>query len=186
MPNIAETIQTRFSNKSMQADLPRPIARALRALATIEDGLLVLILVALIGMAGAQIILRNVFGAGIMDMDSLARLMVLWLGMFGAVVASRKKKHINVDVLSQRLPKKGRAVMAIGMDLFTAGISLAVAIFSFNLLVIEWQSGATVFASVPSWLAVAILPVSFGLISFHYVLHIIVGVCRYRQIGKPQ
>lgn len=170
----------------MQADLPRPIARALRALATIEDGLLVFILVALIVMAGAQIILRNVFGAGIMDMDSLARLMVLWLGMFGAVVASRKKKHINIDVLSPRLPKKARALVAIGMYFFTAGISLAVAIFASKLLVIEWQSGATVFASVPSWLAVLILPVSFGLISFHYVLHIIVGVYHYRQIGKPQ
>lgn len=170
----------------MQADLPRPIARALRALATIEDGLLVIILVALIVMAGTQIILRNIFSAGIMDMDSLARLMVLWLAMFGAVVASRNKKHINVDVLSQRLPKKARALVAIGMDLFTAGISLAVAIFASNLFVIEWQSGATVFASVPSWLAVAILPASFGLISFHYILHIIVGVFHYRQIGKTK
>lgn len=170
----------------MHPDLPRPIARALRALSAIEDSLLVFILVALIVMAGAQILLRNVFGAGVSDMDSLARLMVLWLGMFGAVVASRKKKHINVDVLSPRLPKKARTLVAIGMDIFTAGISLVIAIFSSSLFVIEWQSGVTVFASVPSWLAVAILPVAFGLISFHYVLHVIDGIYRFRQIGKPQ
>lgn len=170
----------------MQPDLPRPIARALRALAAIEDNLLVFILVALIVMAAAQIFLRNVLGAGIMDMDSVMRLMVLWLGMFGAVVASRKKKHINVDVLSPRLPKKARELVAIAMDFFTAGVSIAIAIFASSLLAIEWQSGATVFASVPSWLAVAILPISFGLISFHYVLHIIGGIFRYRQIGKPQ
>lgn len=170
----------------MQPDLPRPIARALRALAAIEDSLLVFILVALIVMAAAQIFLRNVLGAGIMDMDSLTRLMVLWLGMFGAVVASRKKKHINVDVLSPRLPKKARELVAIGTDIFTAGVSIAIAIFAFRLLAIEWQSGAAVFASVPSWLAVVILPVSFGLISFHYILHIVGGIYRYRHIGKPQ
>jgi TRAP-type C4-dicarboxylate transport system permease small subunit len=170
----------------MQPDLSRPIARALRALSAIEDSLLVFILVALIVMAGTQIILRNIFGVGVSDMDSLARLMVLWLGMFGAVVASRKKKHINVDVLSPRLPKKARAIVAIGMDTFTAGISLAIAIFSTSLFVIEWESGVTVFASVPSWLAVAILPVSFGLIFFHYVLHIVDGIYRLRQTRKPQ
>lgn len=170
----------------MPVDLPRPTTRILRVLAAIEDGLLVFILVALIVMAGAQIILRNVFGAGIMDMDSLTRLMVLWLGMFGAVVASRKKKHINVDVLSPHLPKKARALVTIGMDVFTVGVCLTVAIYALDLLVIEWQSGATVFASVPSWLAVSILPATFGLISFHYALHVIDGIHSLRQIGKPQ
>ncbi|MFV1997681.1 MAG: TRAP transporter small permease [Acidiferrobacterales bacterium] len=170
----------------MHPDLPRPVARALRALSAIEDSLLVFILVALVVMAGAQIFLRNVFGVGIVDMDSLTRLMVLWLAMFGAVVASRKKKHINVDVLSPRLPKKARAMVAIVIDLFTAGISIAIAVFSTNLLVIEWESGATVFASVPSWLAVAILPVAFGLMFFHYSLHIVGGIYRYRKIGEPQ
>jgi len=170
----------------MHPDLPRPIARALRALSAVEDSLLVFILVAVIVMAAAQILLRNVLGVGVSDMDSLARLMVLWLGMFGAIVASRKKKHINVDVLSPRLPKKARSLVSIGMDIFTAGISLVIAIFSTSLFVIEWESGVTVFASVPSWLAVAILPVSFGLIFFHYLLHIIDGIYRFRQTRKPQ
>lgn len=170
----------------MQADLPPPATRFLRVVAAIEDGLLVVILVALIVMAGTQILLRNVFGAGFADMDSLTRLMVLWLGMFGAVVASRKKKHINVDVLSPRLPKKARALVAVGMDIFTVGVCLTIAFYAFELLVIEWQSGATVFASVPSWLAVAILPATFVLIAFHYVLHVINGIHAARQIRKPQ
>jgi len=168
----------------MHPDLPPPIARALRVLSAIEDGILVLILVALVIMAGTQIFLRNIFSAGFMDMDSLARLMVLWLGMFGAVVASRHKKHINVDVLSVRLPERARAIVTIGIDMFTAGISLAVAVFSANLFVIEWGSGATVFANIPSWLAVSILPLAFGLIFFHYGLQVIGGIYQFRHSGK--
>lgn len=185
-PNIAEATPARSNSEPMQPDFPRPVARALRALSTVEDGLLVFILVALIVMAGAQIFLRNVFGTGLTDVDSLGRLMVLWLGMIGGVVASRNKKHINVDVLSPRLPKKARALAAIGIDFFTAGISITVAIFSSILLAIEWESNTTVFANVPSWLAVSILPVAFGLIFFHYFLHVIGGIYCYRQIGKPQ
>lgn len=158
----------------------------MRVLSAIEDGLLVFILVTLIVMAGSQILLRNIFGAGITDIDSLTRVMVLWLGLFGAVVASRKKKHINVDILSPRLPKKARALVAVIMDIFTVGVCFAVAFYSLNLLIIEWESGATVFANVPSWLAVSILPLAFSLITFHYVMHAIDDIHHYRQIGKPR
>ena len=143
------------------------------------------LLVLLIVMAGGQIILRNVFGTGLMDMDSLSRLLVLWLGMFGAVVASRKKKQINVDIFSPRLPERARTIVAIVLDLFTASISCVVAFYSFLFLQIEFESGGTVFASVPAWSAVLILPLAFGLIAFHYLLHAVANCYRYYRIDKP-
>ena len=169
----------------MSENLPQPIARTLRALAIIEDGLLVGLLVLLIVMAGGQIIMRNVFGTGFMDMDSLSRLLVLWLGMFGAVVASRKKKQIKVDVLSPRLPRRVRAIVAVIMDLFTACISMAVAYYSFSFMQIEFESGGMVFASVPAWTAALILPLAFGLIAFHYLLHAVAGCYQYCLIDNP-
>jgi TRAP-type C4-dicarboxylate transport system permease small subunit len=106
----------------------------LRALAVIEDGLLVALLVLLIVMSGGQILFRNLFGVGLMDLDSFSRVLVLWLGMLGAVAAARHKKQINVDVLSPRLPKRMRAVVGVVMDLFTVAISLVVAYYSWSFL----------------------------------------------------
>jgi TRAP-type C4-dicarboxylate transport system permease small subunit len=153
-------------------------------LAVIEDGLLVAMLVLLIVMAGGQIILRNVFGTGLMDMDSLSRLLVLWLGMIGAVVASRKNKQINVDVLSPLLTERARTVVAITINLFTTFISMVVAYYLFVFLQIEFESGSTVFASVPAWVAIIVLPLSFALIAFHYLLHAVSGCYQYSRIDK--
>ena len=165
--------------------LPHAIARALRALAVIEDGLLIVLLVFLIVMSGGQILFRNLFGFGLMDLDSFSRLLVLWLGMLGAVVAARSKKQINVDILSTRLPTRARAIAGIVIDLFTVAISALVAYYSWLFLLIEFESDATLFASLPPWTAIVILPLAFGLIAFHYTLHAAAGIYQYLQIDKP-
>lgn len=154
-------------------------------MAVIEDGLLVALLVILIVLSGGQILFRNLFGIGLMDLDSFSRVLVLWLGMLGAVTAARHKKQINVDVLSPRLPKRMRAVVSIAMDLFTVAISLVVAWYSWSFLQIEFESGTTLFASVPAWATIVILPLAFGLMAFHYTLHAIAGIYQLRQIDKP-
>ena len=154
-------------------------------MAVIEDGLLVILLVILIVISGGQILFRNLFGAGLMDIDSFSRLLVLWLGMLGAVVASRNKKQINVDILSARLPKRARTVVSVLLNLFTSAVSLVVASYSYSFVLIEYDSGITLFAFVPSWAPVTILPLAFMLIAFHYLLHAIAGVVQYQQIDKP-
>lgn len=158
----------------------------MRALAVIEDGLLVGLLVLLIVMSGGQILFRNLFGAGLMDLDSLSRVLVLWLGMLGAVAAARHKKQINVDVLSPRLPIRARAIVGIVMDLFTVAISAAVAYYSWSFLQIEFESGTTLFALLPAWTTIVILPLAFGLMAFHYTLHAVAGIYQFQKIDKPR
>jgi TRAP-type C4-dicarboxylate transport system permease small subunit len=153
-------------------------------LAVIEDGLLVALLVLLIVMSGGQILFRNLFGIGLMDLDSFSRVLVLWLGMLGAVAAARHKKQINVDVLSPRLPKRARAIVGVVIDLFTVVISAVVAYYSWLFLQIEFESGGTLFASLPAWTTIVILPLAFGLIAFHYSLHAIAGIYQFRQIDR--
>ena len=54
-----------------------------------EDALLVILLTAMIVLACTQILLRNFFDSGIVWIDPLLRVMVLWLGLVGATVATR-------------------------------------------------------------------------------------------------
>ena len=67
----------------------------------IEDALLVLLLSIMIVLATTQILLRNFFDLGFVWADPLLRVMVLWLGMIGATVATRDNRHIRIDLLSQ-------------------------------------------------------------------------------------
>ena len=80
----------------------------MQVIARIEDGLLVFMLTAMIILAGLQIIMRNVFQSGFIETDSILRVLVLWVGMIGAVVATRERRHISVDVLTRYLSEKSK------------------------------------------------------------------------------
>ena len=58
----------------------------------------------MLGVAAAQIIMRNLFGSGFIWGDDLVKVIVLWVGFLGAAYASRDAKHINIDIISRFLP----------------------------------------------------------------------------------
>ena len=157
--------------------------RVLRVLARIEDALLVLMLLALVVLSAGQILLRNLFGTGLLDMDSILRLLVLWSGMFGAVVATRQGRQIHIDVWSDRLPLRWRTRVRLAVELLTAAVCALIAWYSGAFSVVEFGTGSTVFASVPTWLAAGIFPFAFGLLTFHYCVHALGSAQRLRKEG---
>lgn len=150
---------------------PPVVARLLRALSLVEDGLLVALLAFLIALAAAQIALRNLFDTSLLWADPAVRVMVLWVGMIGAVVATRFDKQISVDVVSRFLPERWKAAARVATDLFTAAVSLALAWHSARLLLEDRAGGTMVVASVPLWLCELVLPVAFGVIGLRYLAY---------------
>lgn len=141
----------------------------LKVLDTVEDGLLVVLLTAMILLAAAQILFRNLFGGGLMWADPSLRVMVLWVGMIGAMVATRSDKQISVDAVSRFLSTRSRGAIRVLTDLFTAGVSLVVAWNAWRLVVDDRAAGTTLFASVPLWVCELILPVAFTVIALRYL-----------------
>jgi TRAP-type C4-dicarboxylate transport system permease small subunit len=127
----------------------------------------------MIALAGAQIVLRNLFDTGLLWADPALRVMVLWVGMIGAMVATRFDKQISVDAVSRFLSPPWRARIRVVTDLFTAAVSAAVAWHSLRLVIDDKNAGSTVFASVPVWVCEMVLPVAFGVIALRYVLYAI-------------
>ncbi|MCK5838003.1 MAG: TRAP transporter small permease, partial [Desulfobacula sp.] len=76
------------------------------ALQKIEDSILIGLLLSMICMAVLQIVMRNLFDSGILWGDELIRVLVLWIGLIGAMIASRNNHHISIDVISRYLPDK--------------------------------------------------------------------------------
>ena len=65
------------------------LKRLTRTIAAIEDGLLVILLAAMTGLAGSQILLRNLWDTGLAWGDPLLRVMVLWVALLGATQGTR-------------------------------------------------------------------------------------------------
>ena len=146
------------------------LARLQRATALFEDVLLVALLTAMILVAGAQILLRNLFDSAILWADPLLRVAVLWVGMIGAMVATRFDKQIAIDAVSRFLPQHWNYRIRVITDLFTAAVSAVVAWSAFRLMMEDRADGGMAISFVPVWVCESILPVAFGVISLRYLL----------------
>jgi TRAP-type C4-dicarboxylate transport system permease small subunit len=136
----------------------------------IEDALLVLLLGAMVLLAGTQIVLRNFFDGAILWADPLLRVAVLWVGMIGAMVATRNDRQITIDAVSRFLPERWNARRRVVTDLFTATVSAVVAWSAYRLMIDDRAAGGLAIANVPVWVCESILPVAFAVISIRYVL----------------
>jgi len=139
--------------------------RLSRFMGTIEDGLLVLLLGMMITLAGSQIIARNFFDSGFSWGDPMLRVMVLWVGLFGAMAATRDEHHISIDVVSRFLAPKYRRITASINALFTAIVCAIISWHAAGFVYMEWQDGMMVFDPVPAWLAELIIPIGFAVIA---------------------
>ena len=136
----------------------------------LEDGLLVIILSTMIVLAVYQIISRNLFSEGVVWIDPLLRSLVLWVGLSGAVVATRTDNHIRIDVFAKYLPKHFLPYIQRIVYLFTLLICLLIAWHAGRFIYSEYEYGTIAFSGIPSWMIGLIIPVSFTLIAIRYAL----------------
>ena len=141
----------------------------------IEDSFLVVILSSMIGLAVFQIISRNLFSDGVVWIDPLLRTLVLWIGLAGAIVATRQDNHIRIDVFTKYFPRSWLKNIHRLVYLFTFSICLLIAWHAARFVLSEYEYGAIAFAAVPVWLSASIIPVSFFLIALRYALLFISG-----------
>lgn len=151
------------------------MSRLLHLVHWLENGLLVLILSAMIALAGSQIVMRNLFDSGIAWADPIVRVLVLWIGMIGAMLASQQDKHIRIDLLSRHLPAHWLRYSTRLTELFSAILCALLAWQSGRFVYFEWQDGTTLFDYFPSWLAESILPVGFAVMALRFAILVIVG-----------
>ena len=131
----------------------------------IEDILLIGLLVTMMVVAIFQIVLRNLFEAGIVWGDPLLRMLVLWVGLIGAMVATRFDNHIRIDLLNRYLPEHLKPTVKIVVGCFTAVTCGVFAYFGLQLVRFEFIDGNFAFAKVPVWFCASVIPFAFLIIA---------------------
>ncbi len=135
-----------------------------------EDTLLLLILVSMILLAGAQIFLRNFFDTNLFWGDEMLRLMVLWLTVAGGLAASRMNKHISIAVLDRFLPDAVQVAIKVCIDLFTAAVCGLFSWHSARFVMSSYEFGDTLMKNTPAWMLQIILPIGFGLMAYRHLV----------------
>ena len=127
----------------------------------------------MLGLAFLQVFLRDTLHTGIPWGDVAARQLVIWVGFFGAYLATRSNKHFRIDVLTRFLGPRLRPWFSALSDIFAALICIFLVIASRTFVTVGLDPGAVVFLGIPQTAAAAIVPAGFGLITLQFLLRTI-------------
>ena len=101
--------------------------------------------------------------------DPLLRYLVIWSGMFGAVVATRHGKHIALDVVSYLVPPRFDRWLKVVIHLFSFLVALVLTYAALVFVRNEAEFGGTVLLSLPSWVWNLVFPLAFGLMAIRFL-----------------
>jgi len=133
-----------------------------------EETFLCLLLFSMILLACLQIFLRIFFSSGILWIDPLLRHMVIWAGLFGAAVATKRSKHISIDIISHFLPEQFLPWLHGLLNLFSAAVCSALTYAAIIFVRDEAFYGDSGILAIPSWCLNLAFPVAFGIITCRF------------------
>lgn len=144
-------------------------------LVKIEKFFIVLFIFFMVFLSFFQIILRLFFHSGIIWLDSFLRHLVLWSGLLGAALCSRYSKHFAIDAFVRLMPQKFLRAVKILVDAWTILISIFLFSAAYKFIKDEffYKSVAFYINKIPvkSGYAEFIVPLSFILIGFHFLMN---------------
>ena len=144
----------------------------------LESAALVFLLSALIILAVAQIVARELFDTGIVWADELIKFFVLWIALIAAIAASRSDRHLRIDALSQFVAERYSRYPRIIVDAFAGFMCALLAWHSWRYIELTREFGDTVLGDLPAWIAYLLLPLSFLLMSYRFFLLSASGIIR--------
>lgn len=133
--------------------------------------MLVILITVMAALAIFQIFLRNFFHGGLVWVEPMLRSMVLWVAMFGAMVATRDNRHIRIDVLTHYFPVAAKPWINVITHSFSSAVCLLIAWHSARFVGMETEQLTLAFAFVPTWVVASAIPLAFLVIAMRFALY---------------
>ncbi len=121
-------------------------------------------------LAVGQIAMRIFLSTGFIWADELVKLLVLWIALVASIAASRSDRHLRIDVLSHFVAAKYARFPRMIVDLFAAFVCGVLAWQSWRYLQLTIEFEDTVLVDLPAWIAYGLLPLSFVLMCYRFLL----------------
>lgn len=160
------------------------MSRLLRNLHRLEDALLAGLLLLLLALAVAQIGLRWLADTGWIEGETVQRTLVLWIALLGALGAARERRHLSLDLLPRLLPPLGRRIVWTLAQLIAAAVCAAMAWYGWSLIELEREAPGVLFAGLPSWVGMLIIPFGFAVLSLRFLIAVLLGPPRDAPVDE--
>lgn len=113
----------------------------------------------------AQVVNRNLVGAGISWFDELARYCMVYLTLLATEAGLRDGSQIAVTAVTDHCPPLVKRILQLIVKLVIVGFSLMIFVTSFTIIQTQLNSGQiSAGLGIPMVIPYAILPIAFGFI----------------------
>ncbi len=150
----------------------RIIDRFDNAWAAVEKWLLLALLFSMLGLAFTQVVLRNLFSTGIDWADVTIRHLVLWVGLLGASIAAKEKRHLSIDIASRLIPAKWYHIVEALLSLVTAGVCGLLFWASVLFVQFLFEYGTGTLEGPTALIAGLILPLAFAGVALRFLIRV--------------
>ncbi|TMH38301.1 MAG: TRAP transporter small permease [Betaproteobacteria bacterium] len=127
----------------------------LRCLARAFDKLAALVacalMVALLGCVSLGVVTRSL-GQPVIWTDELSRFLMVWLAVFGWVIASRKRIHVRIRFIQDRLPIPAHKAAEIAIQALLGILGASIFIYSVALVAKNRDLEATTLPISMAWM----------------------------------
>ena len=148
-----------------------PLKRPLPWLHRMEDWLLTLLALILVGLSVGQILARVFADSGIPHSEALLKTTVLWLAMFGAMTAAREGKHLGMDALLHAFPASLANFCKMLGFAFAAWVSFKFCQYGYQFVLFERENPSSGAELLPSWVVLCAFPIGFGGMALRFTIH---------------
>lgn len=151
----------------------------------IEESLLTVLFLTIVLFSCLQIVLRNFFHSGLIWIDPLLRIIVLWITFLGAMAATSRGRHISIDLLARIFPRTKMLAHRIAASVATVAC-VALANGAYEYLRQEYQYGRETLLGLRTWQLHSILLFGFILLAYRFVVFALWGVWEEKHPGAQE
>ncbi len=135
-------------------------------LCKIENAIIAVCFIVMTAAAFAQVVNRNLIGAGISWFDELARYCMVYMTLLATEAGLRDGSQISITAVTDKMPPALKRVVQIIVKVVIIGFSCTIFWSSLTIIKKQILSGqVSAGLSLPMWLPYLALPIAFSLIA---------------------
>src|SRR5690625_4798289 len=116
------------------------------------------------------VVMRYIFNDPKSWIEEIASYMIIWGILFGLSVALRNNRHIQVDLLYNKMPNSIKRILDIVVALAGITFCFLFIYYGFLLLLRTYSTGVTSMnVGIPMWIIYIILPVSGLMFALRFI-----------------
>lgn len=130
--------------------------RLRRAVIRVEECLSILLMVALFAVVTVQVASRYVFARPLFWSEELATILFVWVVYLGSGIASRRRAHIAILLLPDRLPSPVREGVALATAMCSLAFSSLLVVVGLQVSLAAWDIPSPAIQIPLSWVYLAV------------------------------